>query len=511
VPTAQGAAPAPAGAVSKGISEDYDLATFANDVLDEYERVQALNAKPLSPIVAGAAIKAFDTGRVLMIQRTLDPEDPAAGKWEFPGGHIDPGENAEGAARREWEEETGQSFPKDAMLLETWETPDGVYVGHVFRIAEEASIDLYSGKGEDKEALAWFLPSDLPGFPAMREELAADLPVEALAKGLRKEFGQWRSNALSRLRRGQAPRRYRDAEFIPETAVEAVWTALKKAQNEGDASSIFDRALEAAVSATAAGGGEGPKALPAGSWRDTPPTPQPQHEIDLRITDHYADQIRAALRDFLTPEAARIVIETHQEFPMVQGIEAALREGATPESLSEVLSNLVREAHHAGDMAAKVQLGQDVPGWSIWAPGTPPEPLYADLGWEEALRQARISLKGISQTTLGRIASIIEGGVESGESVETLAGEIDSFLGDYSRAEMIAHTETARMIGLATERQYQLAAIPMFDWVISAGACPACTDKANTSPHPLGFDIPPGHPRCRCSMSPVFNIPSTTL
>jgi SPP1 gp7 family putative phage head morphogenesis protein len=443
-----------------------------------------------------------------MIQRTLDPEDPAAGKWEFPGGHIDPGENPEGAARREWEEETGQKFPKDAMLLSTWTTTDGIYVGHVFRISKESSIDLYSGKGEDKEALAWFLPSDLPGFPAMRDELAQDLPMEELAKGMRKEFAQWRSNTVSRLKRGQPPRRYRDAEFIPEAAVDAVWAAIQKAQNEGDANSIFNNALEAAITATGSGS---PKALPAPSWRDAPPVATPMHQIDLRITDAYADQIRAALRDFLTPEAAAIVIESHQEFPMVAGIESALRQGATPESLADVLSRLVREAHHAGVMAAKVQLGQDVPGWSIWAPGTPPEPMYADLGWEQALREAGISLKGIAQTTFDRIARIIESGVEDGRSVDHMARDIDAFLGNYERAEMIAHTETARMISLASERQYRLARIPMFDWVISAGACPTCVDKAESSPHPMGSPIPPGHPKCRCSMAPVFNVPSTTL
>lgn len=497
-PKAGGIQPALTGAVAKSIEDD-----FTEAILEDYFR----EATPSGPIVAGAAIKAFDTGRVLMIQRTLDPKDPAAGKWEFPGGHIDPGEDPEYAARREWTEETGLKFPRDAMLLTTWTTPDGIYKGHVFRVSKESSIKINTGNGEDGETLAWFLPSDLPGFPAMREELAEDLPVEELAKGLQKEFSQWRSNTLSRLRRGQAPRRYRDAEFIPENAVEAVWTALQKAQNEGDAERIFSGALEAAVTATGAGS---PKALPAPSWRDAPPVETPQHNIDLKITDHYADQIRAALRQFLTPEAARIVIETHQEFPMLSGIQSALREGASPEALAGVLSRLVREAHSAGEMAAKVQLGKDVPGWSIWAPGTPPEPLHADLGWERALREAGISLKGIAQSTFDRIARIIETGVEKGHAVDRMAREIDAFLGDYRRAEMIAHTETARMISLASERQYRLQQVPMFKWVISAGACPSCVIKAETSPHPMGAPIPPGHPRCRCSMVPVFNVPSTS-
>lgn len=456
-----GASAAPPGRISKSLQK-----TIADTIMAEFARVQKLNKPQDGPVVAGAAVKAKDTGRVLMIQRTLDPEDPAAGTWEFPGGHLDDGESAADAAMREWEEETGLDFPADASRVATWLTPDGRYQGFVYKVDREDSIPINTGDGEDGETLAWFDPAHLPGFPALREELGEDLPVKALAK---------------------------------------------RKKDEGDANSIFNNALEAAVSATSAGGGEGPKALPAGSWRDTPPKPTPQHAIDLRITDAYADQIRAALRQFLTPEAAAAVIEHGQEFSMVYGIESALREGATPESLSEVLNNLVRDAYHAGDMAAKVQLGQDVPGWSIWEPGTPPEPLYADLGWEEALRQARISIKGITQETFDRIARIIEAGVEDGSSVESLARDIDSFLDDYSRSEMIAHTETARMISLATERQYRLANIPMFDWVISAGACSRCSDKAEASPFPLGSEIPPGHPRCRCSMSPTFNIPSSSF
>lgn len=459
-----------------------------------------------APVVAGAVVKAADTGRVLMIQRTLDPEDPAAGRWEFPGGHIDEGETPKAAAVREWEEETGLAFPADASVFGSWLTPDGVYAGFLYKIAAEASIPINTGDGEDGETLAWFDPAHLDGFPGLRDELARDLPVDVLAKGLRKELEQWRSNTLTRLRRGQAPRRYRGAEHLPEAAVDAIWGALQKAQDSGDASGIFDSALDAALGATAAGGS--PKAPTPPSWRDAPPVATPQHEVDLRLTDHYAGKIQDALRGFLSPDAARMVIEHHMESPMVHGIEAALREGATPESLSMVLDEMVRDAYAAGEMAAKVQLGQDVPGWSIWAPGTPPEPLHAELGWQDALQQAQISLKGISQTTLDRLASIIEAGVEGGDSVDAMARELEDVLGDYGRAEMIAHTESARMVSLATERQYRLDGVPMWDWVISAGACPRCTDEFESSPHPVGYPTPPGHPRCRCSMAPRFNTSS---
>lgn len=35
---------------------------------------------------ASLAVLAEDTGRILLLQRALDPNDRAAGKWEFPGG-----------------------------------------------------------------------------------------------------------------------------------------------------------------------------------------------------------------------------------------------------------------------------------------------------------------------------------------------------------------------------------------------------------------------------------------
>jgi ADP-ribose pyrophosphatase YjhB (NUDIX family) len=43
-------------------------------------------------------------GRVLLVQRAKSPMD---GLWTFPGGHVEPGEPAELAVRREVLEETG--------------------------------------------------------------------------------------------------------------------------------------------------------------------------------------------------------------------------------------------------------------------------------------------------------------------------------------------------------------------------------------------------------------------
>lgn len=136
------------------------------------------------PTHAGIYLTATDTGRVLMLQRALgDAEDPAAGKWEFPGGGIEPGENPEDAAKREFAEETGLPLPDDAELVGTTDSPNGVYRLHQYAIPEEASYDINGREvinpddphGDITEALAWWAPEDIKG-DHIRPEVLDNLP-----------------------------------------------------------------------------------------------------------------------------------------------------------------------------------------------------------------------------------------------------------------------------------------------------------------------------------------------
>jgi 8-oxo-dGTP diphosphatase len=63
-------------------------------------------------LVVGAAI--VRDGRVLAARRTTPPE--AAGRWEFPGGKVDPGESPEEALVREVAEELGCEIEVDDWL-----------------------------------------------------------------------------------------------------------------------------------------------------------------------------------------------------------------------------------------------------------------------------------------------------------------------------------------------------------------------------------------------------------
>jgi len=140
-------------------------------------------------VAAGLCVRAADTGRVLMLQRSMDPDDPAAGYWEFPGGCLEDGEQPLDAAWREWQEETGCLLPAGTFTGEAlpgWTSTDGVYQGYVLNVDTEATIPTGTRgqvnnpddpDGDTVEALGWFWPQHLAGNPAIRPELAEDIPT----------------------------------------------------------------------------------------------------------------------------------------------------------------------------------------------------------------------------------------------------------------------------------------------------------------------------------------------
>src|SRR5579884_2935910 len=69
--------------------------------------------RPLIPVACGVLIN--DRGEVLIAERP--PDKLAAGKWEFPGGKIEPGESVEAALARELREELGIEVREARRLL----------------------------------------------------------------------------------------------------------------------------------------------------------------------------------------------------------------------------------------------------------------------------------------------------------------------------------------------------------------------------------------------------------
>lgn len=131
---------------------------------------------------AGLAVQAADTGRVLMLQRSLDPADnpEVQGTWEFPGGSLAEGEDPEAGARREWAEETGCAVP-DGVITGGWR--NGNYQGFVLTVdMEREACAVNTGTSEvdnpddttreRPEPCAWFSLEQMQAMgPALRPEV----------------------------------------------------------------------------------------------------------------------------------------------------------------------------------------------------------------------------------------------------------------------------------------------------------------------------------------------------
>jgi len=91
--------------------------------------------RPETPLTPAAVLVPLvdhgpDTAMTVLLTRRTETLEHHAGQISFPGGHMEPGESAEGAALRETEEETG--LEREAIellgLLDIYETRTGFRV-----------------------------------------------------------------------------------------------------------------------------------------------------------------------------------------------------------------------------------------------------------------------------------------------------------------------------------------------------------------------------------------------
>lgn len=129
---------------------------------------------PTRTLVVGAAI--FRDGAVLAARRTAPAE--AAGRWEFPGGKVEPGESPEDALVREIGEELGC-----VIELTGWLTGSAL-IGerHELRVACAVLVhgeptptehDLIRWvTAAELDDVDWLAP-DRPFLPGLRERMGA--------------------------------------------------------------------------------------------------------------------------------------------------------------------------------------------------------------------------------------------------------------------------------------------------------------------------------------------------
>jgi 8-oxo-dGTP pyrophosphatase MutT (NUDIX family) len=181
--------PLPSGEISTSVFSSRqvldDEALFESVPLSRWAK-----AEKEPPAYSGLALKAADTGRLLMLQRSMkDEKDPAKGTWEFPGGGHEAGDQTSlHAAVREWEEEIGQPFPHGGHVSHVWRS--GPWQGHLVVVPNEDSVSLHEGRvmtnpddpdGDDAEQAAWWDPAHAQSNPALRKEVKGS-PWEAISK-----------------------------------------------------------------------------------------------------------------------------------------------------------------------------------------------------------------------------------------------------------------------------------------------------------------------------------------
>ena len=127
----------------------------------------------LDPKLAVGTIITDEQNRVVLVRRAIEP---GYGKWVFPGGYVDRGEEVQAAAVREAREETGLDVRLD-RLINIYS-----YAGRVPVIVVYAATMIGGCLGCDDEGLEarFFEPDTIPW-----QELAFRSTHEALREFLR--------------------------------------------------------------------------------------------------------------------------------------------------------------------------------------------------------------------------------------------------------------------------------------------------------------------------------------
>ncbi|MFJ5529879.1 (deoxy)nucleoside triphosphate pyrophosphohydrolase [Streptomyces sp. NPDC093261] len=123
-------------------------------------------------VVVGAAL--LDDGRLLAARRSAPPE--LAGRWELPGGKVEPGETPEHALVRELREELGVTAEPVGRVPGEWPLKPG-YVLRVW------TARLLAGRPEplqDHDALRWLTPDEIWDVDWLDQDVAAVKAVLAV-------------------------------------------------------------------------------------------------------------------------------------------------------------------------------------------------------------------------------------------------------------------------------------------------------------------------------------------
>jgi SPP1 gp7 family putative phage head morphogenesis protein len=172
----------------------------------------------------------------------------------------------------------------------------------------------------------------------------------------------------------------------------------------------------------------------------------------------------------------------------------------------------VRRGQLALDTEQKALVPQAIINWQMIN--------QAAIGW--ALTYAYDLVGGIVRTTRDKLAGALSDWLQSNQAFPALLEKVNEIFDDPRRAEMIAVTETTRVIAEGNTLAWNEAGVWGREWRTARDelVCPIC-GPLHKQRQPMGNSFettvrgkhyvianPPAHPRCRCTVVPVINEPT---
>ena len=126
-------------------------------------RDDAIHPRPTEPPKVGVLAMVWHQDRILLVHRRRAPQ---AGRWGFPGGHVEPGEQLAEAAGRELYEETGIRAEPESILpaMDLIDRATDGALRHHF-VLVPVRLRYQGGQPapfDDAAAAEWFAPEALP-------------------------------------------------------------------------------------------------------------------------------------------------------------------------------------------------------------------------------------------------------------------------------------------------------------------------------------------------------------
>jgi 2'-5' RNA ligase len=226
-------------------------------------------------------------------------------------------------------------------------------------------------------------------------------------------------------------------------------------------------------------------------------------EHDLKLAEKYQVQVSAAFAAVMKEAAALFAAFLAGTLAVTAAVLASMIADLIRKRLAMILGPLHAEGRELGRAAAMTATGATARQRQAIAEARQAD--MAQIAQQAAVRQ--MSGTGLAAFTAALVKALLAGGATVGVLLALLA----EFLNAENRAALIALTEIEKAIADGAYGVYKLLGVGWLNWVSvpDSRRCAKCAQNTAASPQPLGTiwpgtltESPPGHPMCRCAITP---------